>query len=86
MPNITKTKIKPTSKDDLYDALEGAMASIRGVMDDLRGIPEYEVWYLTMEQTLDEMKAEFEPLEAWASQEYQNEIDALNRQYLRDRL
>jgi len=81
MPTAVK---RPTSKDDLYDALESAMTGVKIIMKDLKGIPEYQGWYDLMDDVLGEMKSEFEPLEAWATQEYADEMAELNRQYERD--
>ena len=80
----TAVKIpKATPWEDRYDALEDAMSCVEAVKRAIKGIPEFEGWSDILDDVLGEMKSEFEPLEALAQQEYEEEIAALTRDYYR---
>jgi len=79
---INAVKIQP-SLDDLCEALEDAIYHVKAVKEALDGIPQYECWWALMDEVLDEMKTEFEPLEVQAQQEYDTEIADLTRDYYR---
>ena len=73
-------------KEQLLAAIEEAMWHVNAAMDDLRGYGEFEEWFDTLDDMLDEMESEQEPLERYAEAEYRREMDALNRQYESDLL
>lgn len=67
-------------------AVENAMSCINDAMDELRGFGEFEDWFNALDDLYDELEAEQDKLESYATGEYQAEMDELRREYERDLL
>ena len=69
--------------DDLLNGIEEAMGSIESAMESLRGYEEFSDFFDTLDALMDDMEPEHERYDAIATREYAEEIEALNRDYLR---
>lgn len=67
-------------------AVENAIMCINDAMDELRGFGEFEDWFNALDDLYDELEAEQDKLESYATGEYQAEMDELRREYERDLL
>ena len=68
---------------DQLEGLEEAMSGIASAMEALSGYTVFEGWFDTLEMVFDEMAPMYEECEAIDAAEYREEMDGLNRQYLR---
>lgn len=69
--------------DDLLTGIEEAISSIESAMESLRGYEEFSDFFDALDDLLDDMEPEHERYDVIATQEYAEEIAALNRDYLR---
>lgn len=67
-------------------AVENAIMCINDAMDELRGFAEFVEWFSVLDDLYDEMEAEQDNLESYATGEYQAMVDELRREYERDLL
>lgn len=74
------------SNDDLLIAVNEAKWHISEAMDELRGFGEYEEWFDALSDMYDEMDAEQDKRESYATGEEQAVLAEMRRDYERDLL
>ena len=82
-PRQHKKLYKNPDNADLLENSENALLNIAGAMEELAGYEEFADIFDALGDLFDELEEMYERYESIDAMEYREEMDALNRDYLR---